>query len=132
MGSKQARPGSGPAAEAAHADRAAQAPEVIAELKEATRAAHEAAQDLAAVIRQAREFLAGELPAGVEARIAGEVDAGLAAYKDQVDAKIAEAQAGAVAQFDATVARLLGHDSGQPFEETLARYLHRVRTMGQA
>ena len=88
----------------------------LEQLREATRAAHEATKDLRATIRDARsvveeiERTAGEQ---VDQRIAAAVAAGLDDYKATLSKAIEQATDAVFARFDTIRATLLGETRGQ-------------------
>jgi hypothetical protein len=101
----------------------------LAELKQATREAHEAIKDLRTVLAEARVFQAESLAAQVDTKVHDQVADGLARYQGTLAKAVDDATAAVFRRFDTIVANLLGHDDGTSTEEALRRFTDRVRIL---
>jgi hypothetical protein len=119
-----------PDALAALARRVEAANEARSGLRDDTRAAHEAAQELTAATRAAAGLLDGKALADrVEDALGEAVVEGLARYQAAVDKAIKDETDAVFRRFNAVVSALLGEDTDRPLEETLRRFRHRQQIL---
>ena len=121
MGSRQQPP-----------DRLDAAQQAEAALREATRAAHEATQDLRGALREAKALLEATMPEQVRAKVTEILLPKVQEMADTIAENTAEATAAVFRRFDTMTETLLGEVPGEePLEDTVRRYRQRVRRAEQ-